>query len=93
MEPIGRYNEGNIMKKKTVYVLATYKFKITYEHPEHFESMKADLEKSPVFELSGAGVAGAGSEVFGYSCKRVGPAIGVIEIADEPDAAGKPTPD
>ncbi len=67
------------MKQKTVYVQVTYKFKIGYEHPDHLARIKADLKKTPVFEMGGAGRVDSSPEVYSYSCKRLGDALSVVD--------------
>jgi hypothetical protein len=58
------------MKRKKVTVLVTYKFAVSYEHPEHLENIKGDLQKQPYYDMAGGGAASDG-KFYGYSCKMI----------------------
>lgn len=59
------------MSKKKTKVLVTYTFTVEYEHKEHLESIKRELEKRPMLDMCGAGKASNG-ECYGYSCRLSG---------------------
>ena len=60
------------MKRQKQTVEVTYKFEISYEHPDHLKRIIADLEKNPIFSMGGAGVNDKGNGCYSYSCERVG---------------------
>lgn len=60
------------MKRKTKDVYVTYHYVIEYEHSDHLEEIKQDLEKAPSFGTRGAGVVSNG-KFYGFACTYVGP--------------------
>jgi hypothetical protein len=58
------------MKRKTIELLVTYKFKVSYEHAEHLRNIKKELKMHPITDMCGAGVA-TDNVVYGYSCKLI----------------------
>jgi hypothetical protein len=60
------------MKRKTKDVYVTYHYVIEYEHPDHMDEIKQDLERAPGFGVRGAGVASDG-KFYGFACTLTGP--------------------
>lgn len=56
------------MKRKTVDVLVTYKFRVSYSHDEHLRNIEHELKSHPLMEICGAGVVSDGT-VHGYTCR------------------------
>jgi ABC-type enterochelin transport system ATPase subunit len=56
-----------VAKKKRV-IKVTYTFDVEYEHEDHLKCIKRDLQKAPVVNMQGAGVAG-GDTVYSFKCR------------------------
>lgn len=60
------------MKRKKQDVYVTYHYVIEYEHLDHLDNLKRDLEKAPSFGTRGASVVSNG-KFYGFACTLAGP--------------------